>query len=135
MKKFQNTLTAIALLLILSPLAAPRAQGVSVGVGSAATRERYGIDRYLNIRSANAPALSHTGDRIAFLTNITGTAQVWMIDAQGGWPDQLTFYTDRVDFIQWSPDGTGFIFGKSKGGDENAQLYWLSPDGSQIQGA
>jgi dipeptidyl aminopeptidase/acylaminoacyl peptidase len=133
MKKNQNTLTAIALLLLLSPIAASHAQGVSVGVGNVVARERYGIDRYLNIRSANSPALSQTGDRIAFLTNITGTSQVWMIGAQGGWPDQFTFYTDRVDFIQWSPDGTGFIFGKSKGGDENAQLYWLSADGSQIR--
>lgn len=95
--------------------------------------DTYSIERYLNIRSATSPALSPKGDRIAFLTNITGTPQVWMIDAQGGWPEQMTFYSDRVDFVRWSPDGSGLVFAKSKGGDENAQLYWLAPDGSSIK--
>ncbi|MDQ3172823.1 MAG: S9 family peptidase, partial [Acidobacteriota bacterium] len=40
---------------------------------------------------------------------------------------------DRVDFISWSPDGSGLIFGKAIGGDENSQLYWMAPDGSQIR--
>jgi dipeptidyl aminopeptidase/acylaminoacyl peptidase len=96
-------------------------------------RETYGIERYLNIRSATAPALSPAGDRLAFLTNITGTPQVWMVSASGGWPEQMTFYPDRIDFVRWSPDGSGLIFAKAIGGDENSQLYWLSPDGSQIR--
>ena len=91
------------------------------------------IDRYLNIRSASAPQFSPDGKRVAFLTNITGTSQVWMINATGGWPEQMTFYTDNVGSLSWSPDGTGLLFGKSKGGDENAQLYWMSPDGSEIK--
>ncbi|HEV7860024.1 MAG TPA: S9 family peptidase [Pyrinomonadaceae bacterium] len=100
---------------------------------SRAPREAYGIERYLNIRSAGSPALSPQGDRVAFLTNITGTAQVWMVPVGGGWPEQMTFYPDRVDFISWSPDGSGIIFGKAIGGNENSQLYWLSPDGAQIK--
>jgi dipeptidyl aminopeptidase/acylaminoacyl peptidase len=95
--------------------------------------ELYGIDRYLNIRSSTSPAISPDGKRVAFLTNITGTPQVWMIKAEGGWPEQMTFYEDRVDFVRWSPDGAGLLFGKARGGDENAQLYWMSPDGSQIK--
>ncbi len=96
-------------------------------------KEPYSIDRYLNIRSSTAPALSPDGKHVAFLTNITGTPQVWMINAEGGWPEQMTFYEDRVDFVRWSPEGTGLLFGKAKGGDENAQLYWMSPDGSRIR--
>ncbi|MBV9210345.1 MAG: S9 family peptidase [Acidobacteria bacterium] len=97
------------------------------------SKEAYGIERYLNIRSSTSPAISPDGKRVAFLTNITGTPQVWMLGAQGGWPEQMTFYEDRVDYVFWSPDGTGLVFGKSKGGDENAQLYWMSPDGSEIK--
>lgn len=93
----------------------------------------YPIDRYLNIRSAAAPSLSPNGERVAFLTNITGTPQVWMTGPQGSWPEQLTFYADRVDVVEWSPDGAGLLFTKARGGDENAQLYWLSADGSQIK--
>ncbi len=95
--------------------------------------ERFSFDRYLNIRSAGSPAFSPDGERIAFLTNITGTPQVWMVRADGGWPDQMTFYEDSVAFMSWSPDGSGILFGKAKGGDENAQLYWMSPDGAEIK--
>ena len=129
MRNLQNLLLVFTLILLSSLSASTVAQGTN----AAAQKERYGIERYLNIRSATTPALSPSGDRVAFLANITGTPQVWMVGAQGGWPEQMTFYSDRVDFVRWSPDGTGIIFAKSKGGDENAQLFWLSPDGSEIK--
>lgn len=134
MRKLLCTILTLALLLLSFPPArmTTRAQGIQVGA-SAQTRERFGIERYLNIRSAGGPTFSANGDRVAFLTNITGTPQVWMVGAGGGWPEQLTYYTDRVDFVRWSPDGTGLIFGKARGGDENAQLFWLAPDGSDIR--
>jgi dipeptidyl aminopeptidase/acylaminoacyl peptidase len=114
--------------MVLSPAPLP-AQGSAPEAGS----ERYTIDRYLNIRGSSSPTFSPAGDRIAFLTNISGTPQVWMIGAAGGWPEQMTFYADRVDFVRWSPRGDGLIFAKSPGGDENAQLFWLSADGSRIR--
>ena len=127
MRKLQGILAAITLIVVSFSFASTRAQGVSGKV------EGYGIERYLNIRSASSPALSPKGDRVAFLTNITGTPQVWMMSTTGGWPEQMTFYADRVDFVRWSPDGSGLIFAKSRGGDENSQLFWLSPDGSRIK--
>ncbi len=126
MRKQLPILAATALLALLYPLE-------SVGAQNLTSRERFGIERYLNIRTATSSALSPTADRVAFLTNISGTPQVWMVGAEGGWPDQMTFFPDRVDFISWSPDGSGLIFGKSIGGDENAQLYWMAPDGSETR--
>lgn len=131
MQKSRGTLALIILLLFSSPFVASRTRDVSVNVH--AERERQGIERYLNIRSASSPSLSPRGDRVAFLTNITGTAQVWIVGAQGGWPEQMTFYADKVDSVAWSPDGAGLVFTKSRGGDENAQLFWISADGSEIR--
>ncbi len=135
-----DTVATVALLLLwplLLPAAATRARtnapAATTPQRADAPRERFPIERYLNIRSASAPTLAPGGERIAFLSNVTGTAQVWSIAATGGWPEQLTFYPDRVDFVKWSPDGTGLIFGKAVGGDENAQLYWMSPDGAEIK--
>jgi dipeptidyl aminopeptidase/acylaminoacyl peptidase len=131
MRKLVCSTITLALLLLSFPPA--RAQGVQISAGGRAVPERFGIERYLNIRSAGSPTFSANGDRVAFLTNITGTPQVWMVGANGGWPDQLTYYPDRVDFVEWSPDGTGLVFGKARGGDENAQLFWLAPDGSDVR--
>ena len=116
----------------LLPLVA-RAQTNTPAPRNGGARENFSIERYLNIRAASSPTLASRGDRVAFLMNVTGTPQVWSVAAAGGWPEQLTFYTDRVDFVKWSPDGTGIIFAKARGGDENAQLFWMSPDGARVR--
>ena len=76
----------------------------------------YSIQQYLNIRSASAPSFSPDGKRIAYLTNASGTTQVWEIDLPGGTPRQLTNYEDNIAFVRWLPDDSGIIFGKAKGG-------------------
>ena len=54
--------------------------------------------RYLNIRITYTSSFAPDGDKIAFLTNITGVPQVWQVPSGGGWPEQLTFFADRVSF-------------------------------------
>ena len=95
--------------------------------------QNYTIQQYLTIKSANSPTFSPDGTHLAYLTNVTGTAQVWAIDLPNGKPRQLTNYDDNVGFVQWLHDGSGFIFGKAKGGDENTQFYWMKPDGSGVR--
>ncbi len=93
----------------------------------------YPFERYLNIRSAVGGSLSPDADRIAFLANITGLNQVWMVGAASGWPDQITSFPDRVQWVRWSPTGAWLAFGKNAGGNERTQLYLASPDGSRIE--
>ena len=95
--------------------------------------QNYSIERYLNIRSAGSPAFSPDGKRIAFLTNITGTSQIWFVDANGGYPEQITSFDDNISFVEWLPDKKGLIFGKAVGGNENTQFFWLSKDGAEIK--
>ena len=95
--------------------------------------QNYDIERYLNIRSASSPTFSADGKRVAFLTNITGTSQIWMIDAGSGYPEQITAYRDNVGFVEWSPNGKGLLFGKAAGGDENTQLFLMSANGADIK--
>jgi dipeptidyl aminopeptidase/acylaminoacyl peptidase len=91
------------------------------------------IERYLNIRSAGSPSFNKDASKIAFLTNITGTNQIWLVDAKGGYPEQLTSYQDNIGFVKFSPKGDWIAFGKAKGGDENTQLFLMSHDGSTIK--
>ncbi|HEY0051486.1 MAG TPA: S9 family peptidase, partial [Pyrinomonadaceae bacterium] len=95
--------------------------------------QNYTIQQYLNIRSAVSPSLSPDGKRMAYLTNVTGTAQIWMMDLPSGAPRQITNYEDNVGFVRWSPAGNGLVFGKARGGNENTQLFRMSNDGSQIK--
>ncbi len=95
--------------------------------------QTYSIQQYLNIKSAGSPTFSPDGKQIAYLTNATGTSQVWVIDLPNGTPKQLTNYEDNVGFVRWLPDGSGIIFGKARGGDENTQFYWMKPDGTGVK--
>ena len=95
--------------------------------------QNYSIERYLNIRSAGSPTFSPDAKRIAFLTNITGTNQIWFVDSSGGYPEQITSYDDNISFVEWLPENKGLIFGKAIGGNENTQFFHLSDDGANIK--
>lgn len=94
---------------------------------------QYTIQQYLSIKSAGSPTFSPDGREIAYLTNVTGTSQVWAMQLSAGKPRQLTNYDDNVSFVRWLGDGSGIIFGKAIGGNENTQFYWMKPDGSSVR--
>ena len=79
-----------------------------------AAAQNYTIQQYLSIKSASQPSFSPDGKRVAYLTNVTGTQQIWLIDAAGGTPKQLTNFDDNVGFVRWLGDGN-ILFGKAKG--------------------
>lgn len=105
--------------------------GPQTGPG-AAPPGRYDIERYLNIRVAACAGLLADAKTMGFTTNLTGTRQVWTIPSGGGWPEQITFFEDAVSRVEWSPRGDWIAFSKDKGGDENHQLYLVSPDGKDL---
>ncbi|MCY7347824.1 MAG: S9 family peptidase [Pyrinomonadaceae bacterium] len=102
---------------------------------SAFAQEKYTIQQYLNIRSASAPMFADkSGKQIFYLTNVSGTSQIWMIDAAGASvPKQITSYDDNIGFVSSSPNGDGVVFGKAVGGNENTQFFWMKPDGTAIR--
>ncbi len=94
---------------------------------------RFDMARYLNIRSATAASYSPTADDIVYLSNVTGTNQVWKHPARGGWPEQLTFFDERVQRVEWSPRGDVVLFTRDAGGDERSQLWLMDPNGETME--
>lgn len=95
--------------------------------------QTYSIQQYLSISGSTAPRFSRDGVHIAFLSNASGTSQIWSMKLPSGTPKKLTDFEDNVSFFRWIPDGSGIIFGKAKGGDENTQFYWIKPDGTGLR--
>lgn len=87
----------------------------------------YPISRYLNVRASYAPSFFADGERLAFITNITGIPQVWQVDVadETRWPEQLTFEKDRVGSVWCSPTANRLIYDRDVGGNENMQLFLL----------
>ena len=92
---------------------------------------RYDIERYLNVRSASGADLG-PGGRLSFLLDTTGTPQVWSVDGPLEWPEQHTFYDERVTFVDSSPEYSEAVFGMDEGGNERAQLYRLDFESGRI---
>ena len=87
------------------------------------------FDSYLNVRSAYAPSFDPSGKRVAFLMDVTGVPQVWLIDAKGGWPRQLTFFGERVSLVNpGGPPAISLLFAMDEGGSERHQLYLIDLD-------
>jgi hypothetical protein len=107
------TLALFLLCAVLPHVArAQAAGGQSAGTGkppqaSARAAEGFPIERYLNIHAASSPALAPGGRPRGVSVERDGHAAGVERRGAGGWPEQLTFYTDRVDFVRWSPDGAG----------------------------
>ncbi len=93
----------------------------------------YPLHRYLNVRSTSAGHLSPDGERLAFLSNLTGQPQAWLVAATSGWPHRLTFTDHAVRGIWWSPAGDRLVYSMDADGNERHQLYLINPDGSGEQ--
>lgn len=94
--------------------------------------EPYTVKQFLQIRAAWAPQPSPDGRWVAYLTNITGTPQIWRIDVDGGCPQQLTFFDEPVRGLRVSPDGRWIAFLSDTGGNERYQIYLTTPDGDSL---
>jgi dipeptidyl aminopeptidase/acylaminoacyl peptidase len=71
-------------------------------------------------------SLSPDGEEIAYSVNTSGQYNLWRQPAAGGYPRQVTLSTSQaVREIQWSPDGTTFLYTADRDGDEFNQVYTL----------
>jgi dipeptidyl aminopeptidase/acylaminoacyl peptidase len=75
-------------------------------------------------RFSSALAFSEDGAHLLFASNISGQFNLWRIPVEGGWPEQLTSFTEEtVRGVGVSPrDGT-LVLSADHDGDEFHQLY------------
>ncbi len=73
--------------------------------------------------------LTPDGERVLFVSNISGQFNLWSAELDGGWPEQLTTFVDNsVRGVAVREDGT-ILFHADRDGDEFHQLYRIPAEG------
>jgi dipeptidyl aminopeptidase/acylaminoacyl peptidase len=90
------------------------------------------VERLYMTRSVGATAWSPDGKTIAFVSNISGRNNIWLISAEGGWPTQLTVSDQRQTSPAWSPDGKWIAYMSDYDGDEQWDIFFVSPKTGQV---
>ncbi len=85
-----------------------------------------------NIGNCRGGAFLSNGKEIVFLSSLSGSPQIWKMSSAGGWPIQLTAFSDPVAAMEPSPKGDWIAFLLAPGGGLNAQVYIMKADGSQV---
>ena len=89
-----------------------------------------------------SPSWSPDGKRIALVSDRDGhpdvipgwfTSEIYVMDADGGNPQNLTNDPNDDWFPSWSPDGKRIVFMSDRDGNFNFEIYAMDADGGNLQ--
>src|SRR3989440_295205 len=90
------------------------------------------LERYQQSRQATFLDWLADGSLLV-ATRFGDSEQLHRVAAPLGMREQLTFYQDPIEWARAPRSGSGFVFLKDQGGDENAQLYYHGGGGEVRQ--
>jgi dipeptidyl aminopeptidase/acylaminoacyl peptidase len=90
------------------------------------------IEKLYMTRQIGRPTWSPDGKSIAFISNISGRNNIWMVPSEGGWPVQLTVSDQRQTAVTWSPDGKWIAYQSDYDGDELWDIFLVSPKTGRV---
>lgn len=94
-----------------------------------ATGQREAVSRFAGINTS--AAISPDGSRMAMILSKNGSPEVYVADAQGRNPRQVTFTREGASSPCWSPDGQWICYTSREAGP--AQLYRVPAAGGAAQ--
>jgi len=88
------------------------------------TRKLPLLEQFFAVRRfSSALAFSADGSQLLFASNLSGQFNLWRVPIEGGWPDQLTAFTDEtVRGAAVSPRDGSVLICADHDGDEFHQL-------------
>ena len=85
---------------------------------NAQAEKNLSIEKLYMTRQVGRPDWSPDGKTVAFITNLSGRNNLWLVPSEGGWPMQLTVSDQRQTSPAWSPDGKWIAYMSDYDGDE-----------------
>ena len=91
------------------------------------------VSSMCQITSAKYPTFSPDGKRIAYISNLNGTDQVWMVPIEGGYPQLVTVGDTAVQNVKWSPADNNLLAYGVGMGSLDSQIFVVHPDGTGLR--
>src|SRR5437763_8799852 len=126
------TMSTIALTQTLLPPQAVTDPKQISSKSKAQVEKNLSIEKLYMTRAIGSSAWSPDGKTIAFVSNISGRNNLWLVPAEGGWPTQLTVSDQRQTAPAWSPDGKWIAYMSDYDGDEQWDIFFVSPNTGQV---
>ena len=90
------------------------------------------IEKLYMTRQIGRPTWSPDGKSIAYISNMSGRNNLWVVPAEGGFPTQLTVSDQRQTAPTWSPDGKWIAYESDYDGDEQWDIFLVSPKTGKV---
>lgn len=90
------------------------------------------IEKLYMTRQIGGSTWSPDSKSVAFVSNMSGRNNLWVVPAEGGWPVQLTVSDQRQSSPAWSPDGKWIAYQSDYDGDEQWDIFLVSPKTGKV---
>lgn len=90
------------------------------------------IEKLYMTRQIGRSTWSPDGKSIAFISNMSGRNNLWVVPSDGGFPVQLTVSDQRQSSPAWSPDGKWIAYQSDYDGDEQWDIFLVSPKTGKV---
>jgi dipeptidyl aminopeptidase/acylaminoacyl peptidase len=90
------------------------------------------IEKLYMTRQIGRGTWSPDGKQIAFVSNMSGRNNLWLVPSDGGFPVQLTVSDQRQSSPAWSPDGKWIAYQSDYDGDELWDIFLVSPKTGKV---
>ncbi len=121
----------MGILVLLMTGAAPAQQAVTdptkLQSKNVENMQNFSIEKLYMTRAIGGTTWSPDARQIAFVSNISGRNNIWLVPCIGGWPTQLTVSEQRQVSPAWSPDGNWIAYASDYDGNEQWDIFLVSP--------
>lgn len=90
------------------------------------------IEKLYMTRQVGGATWSPDGKSIAFVSNMSGRNNLWVVPSDGGYPVQLTVSDQRQAAPAWSPDGKWIAYQSDYDGNEQWDVFMVSPKTGKV---
>ena len=90
------------------------------------------VEQFFQTLTVEDFTVSPDEKQLVISSNLNGHFNIWGMDLPNQFPYPLTFNNQSVAFLSYAKTGEFMVAGFDKDGDENTQIYALSPNGGKL---